>query len=936
MTLPEDTILENRYRIDRLLAYGGHGAVYRAFDISLNTPVAIKENFFETPERIAQFKQEALILAQLRHSALPHIIHQFSFESQQYLVMDFIEGNNIWELVENKEEPLDEGEALDYIIQVCQALSYLHQQAPPIIHRDVKPQNIKITSQGQAVLVDFGIAKQILDEARYAQSGTHDVIPHYSSPEQYSGTGISPISDIYALGATLYAVLTGEEPPNSISRLTRDIKLKPPDVINPNLNTKIAQAIIYAMQLKPEDRPQSALHFQQILETLAEEISSPRHERTKTDTLITQAKARSKTIETIANTPTRPIPVTTTHYWLVDSKGLGYPLGPKPLTIGSHPQTDVVIENVAVSPIHARIRAEGLSCYIQDEETSQGTFLNGHRLQSEWYPFNPGDVVVIGPTRFYLTATEPARLAPLKPKATPMSQNQSVSAPTVASQPVVPPSPLAKSRGIPRFILALLVIVLAGAAVGLYLLLNPEILSSLSISFSNQADTTSQQTPVPDQTQTAAAITIETLEAAVQSTSQAKEAVEATNQVAINDATRQSQETATVQAMPKATPTPEIIPISTATSTSLPIININTLVPTQVLPTATPTPIPTRRPTPTVSGPTLIPLSSRVAIDRISKQEVIDVDINPKNPREVYALVKRDGIYKSSNGGDGPWARVDLDGSAITAIAIDPTNPTQLYAATWNAVLKSTDGGNTWDPKTDGLLANRTVDVIAIHPSNPDLIYAGIGETLVVSTNGGESWTSQGYGAGLGIGRLYTIVIDPFNDDTVYIGGLAATLYKSTDSGQSFISLVNTGKGTFSIAAHPTQRDVFLAGINSGEAGIIRTENGFDFESVSTGLIYGGADSAYSAIMYAPSNPNIVYAGSGYESNPDSKGIFKSSDGGETWESINNGLIINQDTGFPYYVKSIVVHPTNPDIVFAATGSGLYKSTDGGANWGLR
>lgn len=317
-------------------------------------------------------------------------------------------------------------------------------------------------------------------------------------------------------------------------------------------------------------------------------------------------------------------------------------------------------------------------------------------------------------------------------------------------------------------------------------------------------------------------------------------------------------------------------------------------------------------------------------------QEVIDVDINPKNPREVYVLVKRDGIYKSSNGGDGPWARVDLDGSALTTLAIDPTNPTQMYATTWNAVLKSTDGGNTWDPKTDGLLANRVVDVIAVHPSNPELIYAGIGETLVVSTNGGESWTSQGYGAGLGIGRLHTIVIDPFNDDTVYVGGLAATIYKSSDSGKSFIPLVNTGKGTFSIAAHPSQRDVFLAGINSGEAGIIRTENGFEFESVSTGLIYGGADSAYSAIAYAPSNPNIVYAGSGYESNPDSKGIFKSSDGGETWESINSGLIINPDTGFPYYVKAIVVHPTNPNIVFAATGSGLYKSPDGGANWSLR
>jgi hypothetical protein len=330
-------------------------------------------------------------------------------------------------------------------------------------------------------------------------------------------------------------------------------------------------------------------------------------------------------------------------------------------------------------------------------------------------------------------------------------------------------------------------------------------------------------------------------------------------------------------------------------------------------------------------------LTSTTALAQLGSKEVIDVEINPKNPLEVYALVKRDGIYKNSSGGEGPWARVNLDGSAATGLVIDPTDPRRLYAPTWNAVLKSTDGGNTWDPKTNGLVSNRAVDVLTLHPAMPNVLYAGVGETLVVSTDGGESWSSGLYGRGLRVSRLTEIVVDPFDKNTIYVAGLAASVYKSTDGGQSFTALpYNIGQGAFGLAAQPRQKGVYLAGINAAAAGIIKTDNGQDFRPASTGLVYGGADSAYAALVYAPSNPQIVYAGSGYESNPDAKGIFKSVDGGESWQSINEGLRVNLDTGYPYYVKAIAVHPTQPDIVFAATGSGLYQSVDGGRNWKLR
>jgi len=181
------------------------------------------------------------------------------------------------------------------------------------------------------------------------------------------------------------------------------------------------------------------------------------------------------------------------------------------------------------------------------------------------------------------------------------------------------------------------------------------------------------------------------------------------------------------------------------------------------------------------------------------------------------------------------------------------------------------------------------------------------------------------------------IVVDPFNHDVVYVGGFFGSIYKSVDSGRNFIPLAyGVGEGVFGMAAHPSQKDVYLVGINSFDAGIIKTENGAEFVSVSNGLIFGGADSAYSAITYAPSNPTLVYTGSGYEDDRNAKGIFKSTDGGKSWTKISKGLSINPATTHPHYVKAIAVHPTNPDIVLAATGGGLYKSTDGGKNWDLK
>jgi serine/threonine protein kinase len=149
-------ILNNRYRIVKLIGQGGFGAVYRAWDNSLNQPCAVKENLDTSQEAQRQFYREATLLASLRHSNLPRVTDHFLIPGQgQYLVMDFIEGQRLADLAACHGRGLTEAEVLPWLSQVCDALTYLHSQNPPVIHRDVKPQNIIVTPAGQAILVDF-------------------------------------------------------------------------------------------------------------------------------------------------------------------------------------------------------------------------------------------------------------------------------------------------------------------------------------------------------------------------------------------------------------------------------------------------------------------------------------------------------------------------------------------------------------------------------------------------------------------------------------------------------------------------------------------------------------------------------------------------------------------------------------------------------------
>ena len=185
--MPHQTgqILNNRYRIVELLSQGSFGAVYCVLDIDLETRCALKENLDTSTEAKRQFMEEAQTLVQLSHSNLPKVIDHFIIPGQgQYLVTEYVEGEDLQQMLDNRWEPLQEDLVLPWIEQVCDALSYLHSQEPPIIHCDIKPTNIKITPEGKAMLVDFGIAR-IFDPGLSKADGERATTAGYSPHEQY-------------------------------------------------------------------------------------------------------------------------------------------------------------------------------------------------------------------------------------------------------------------------------------------------------------------------------------------------------------------------------------------------------------------------------------------------------------------------------------------------------------------------------------------------------------------------------------------------------------------------------------------------------------------------------------------------------------------------------------------------------------------------------
>lgn len=296
--LTPDTVLQGRYRIVRQLGQGGMGAVYEAIDERLDTTVALKETLF-TDERLRrQFEREARLLARLHHPALPRVSDHFSEGDGQFLIMQYIAGDDLAEMMTGRQGPFPATQVLTWADQLLDALDYLHTQEPQIIHRDIKPQNLKLTSRGQIILLDFGLAKgQGGDVSRATTAASiFGYTPNYAPLEQIQGLGTDSRSDLYSLGATLYHLLTGVKPPDALTRAAALVNGQPDPLLvaskaNPSVGTEADDVLMRAMAQNREQRFATAADMRKSL-----------HSSSQAPTIRDRAEAQTVLFPTSAST----------------------------------------------------------------------------------------------------------------------------------------------------------------------------------------------------------------------------------------------------------------------------------------------------------------------------------------------------------------------------------------------------------------------------------------------------------------------------------------------------------------------------------------------------------------------------------------------------------------------------------------------------------
>src|SRR5215472_4166087 len=269
--LTTGNLLSGRYRVVRLVGKGGFGAVYEARDERFQAKriVAIKEMSdghltpAERAQAIADFRQEADLLVQLKHPNLPDVSDFFEESGKAYLVMEFIEGKTLEKEQEDAGGPLDENRVMGWALQLCDVLGYLHTQPQPIIFRDMKPSNVMITRSGQIKLIDFGIARIFKSTA--AKDTTSLGSRGYAPLEQYGRGQSDARSDIYALGATLYDLLTREVPTDAPTRLLNPQLFQTPRQFNPAISQATENIVLKAMAMDPKARFQSTAEMAQAI-----------------------------------------------------------------------------------------------------------------------------------------------------------------------------------------------------------------------------------------------------------------------------------------------------------------------------------------------------------------------------------------------------------------------------------------------------------------------------------------------------------------------------------------------------------------------------------------------------------------------------------------------------------------------------------------------
>jgi Flp pilus assembly protein TadD/serine/threonine protein kinase len=305
--LAPNTVLQRRYRVIRLIGSGGMGAVYEAIDERLSSVVAIKETYAKNDATREAFRREAQLLANLDHDVFPKVNDYFADGEEQYLVMDFVRGNDLAELMRLRESPFAPAKVLEWADHLLEALEELHSYTPPIVHRDIKPSNLKLTPKGRIVLLDFGIAKGsagLMTTSEADDNTMKSFTPHYAPLEQSLRSseelrealstideeavrklmfkGTDPRTDIYSLGATLYHLLTNVVPEAASTRAMKLWRGKPDPMrraaeVNPQVPVEVSEVLEQAMQVDRGRRPATAAEMRRMLREASKELVLQSH-----------------------------------------------------------------------------------------------------------------------------------------------------------------------------------------------------------------------------------------------------------------------------------------------------------------------------------------------------------------------------------------------------------------------------------------------------------------------------------------------------------------------------------------------------------------------------------------------------------------------------------------------------------------------------------
>lgn len=270
---PGDT-LAGRYRVSRVQRITGLSALYEAHDLQAvgsDGRCAVKEELLEadTPAETARlaedFQRKVGVLKTLDHPSIPRILDGFTIDGQAYLVMDYVEGKDLEDLMNEARDFLPTPTIYRWAVELCDALSYLHTRLPhPLVFRDIKPSNIMIDAEGHVKLIDYGIAELLEDGREYAALGTDG----YAAPEQYEGL-VTPLIDMYALGATLHQMLTRTDPrlqpPFSFGK-------RPLRAFNQSAPWEFGAIVMRALAYNPEDRFASMAEMRDALRQIDDKI----------------------------------------------------------------------------------------------------------------------------------------------------------------------------------------------------------------------------------------------------------------------------------------------------------------------------------------------------------------------------------------------------------------------------------------------------------------------------------------------------------------------------------------------------------------------------------------------------------------------------------------------------------------------------------------